>query len=124
MSLVVTFDLDDTLCSERDYVESGLRAAGDEIDRHARLHGSGEALWKEWLETRRPDVFQRLLSRLGLPEDDWLPLLRTVYREHMPKLHPRAGVSELLRELRVGGHRIALISDGAAGAQRLKWQSL
>ena len=121
---VVTFDLDDTLYSERDYVASGLRAAGDELDKRVGLQGSGEALWQAWCATGGREVFQTLLARVGLPDTQWLPLLQNVYRNHRPQLQLRPGVLDVISGLRKTGHLLALISDGSADAQRRKWQSL
>lgn len=122
---VYCFDLDDTLCSECDYVESGLRAAGAVLDPDAPgSAGAGEALVASWRATRRRDGFQQLLRERGLDEGAWLPRLVAAYRAHAPVLAPREGVRDLLEALLARGARLALLSDGEADAQRRKWAAL
>ncbi len=125
MPAVFCFDLDDTLISESDYVESGLRAAGGFLDREAP--GAEEAagwLVDLWRRERAGDVFQRLLSRRGLDADAWLPRLKQVYRDHAPVPRLRAGVAEVLSALTARGARLALLSDGYLDVQRRKWSAL
>ena len=123
---VVCFDLDDTLVSERDYVESGLRAAGDALD--ATLPGAvppaGTWLAELWRAEGARDGFQRLLRARGLDEATWLPWLAAHYRAHRPVLAPRPGAVGVLRELVAEGARLALVSDGYADVQRRKWECL
>jgi putative hydrolase of the HAD superfamily len=122
---VACFDLDDTLVSERDYVESGLRAAGDGLDREAPGEvAAGAWLVDLWRREAARDGFQRLLRARGLDEATWLPRLREWYRAHAPALEPRAGAAELVATLAGRGARLALVSDGHADVQRKKWASL
>jgi putative hydrolase of the HAD superfamily len=122
---VFCFDLDDTLFSEADYVEAGLRAAGREVDGVAAgASPSGEWLVELWRRTRAPDAFQRLLRAGGMAEGEWLPRLRAAYRAHVPTIRPRAGVVEALGGLCAEGARLALVSDGDLHVQRRKWEAL
>ncbi len=123
--LVVCFDLDDTLVSEREYVESGLRAAGAVLDRElAGGEPAGAWLVERWRRTGERDLFQQLLALRGAEAARWLPRLVAAYREHRPALAPRAGAVPALRALLAGGHRLALLSDGRVEVQRRKWEAL
>ena len=122
---VFCFDLDDTLISEEDYVESGLAAAGKLVD--ALAPGSetaGEYLVRLWREERSSEGFQRLLRERNLEPECWLPRLRQAYRDHVPVLCPRPGVIELLQIIVAGGGELALVSDGWLTVQRGKWSAL
>jgi putative hydrolase of the HAD superfamily len=122
---VFCFDLDDTLVSEQDYVESGLRAAGELVDAVApAAESAGTWLVRSWRHERAPDVFQRLLRDRRLDAEWWLPRLKQAYRDHEPVLRPRAGVTSLLAALLRCGARLALVSDGYLSVQRRKWAAL
>lgn len=122
---VFCFDLDDTLFSESDYVESGLRAAGALVDaRAAGGEPAGAWLVALWRRERARDVFQQLLRARGLDAEAWLERLREAYRAHQPELQPRAGVLETLGGLFDRGARLALVSDGDLEVQRRKWAAL
>ncbi|HZZ83185.1 MAG TPA: HAD family hydrolase [Anaeromyxobacteraceae bacterium] len=123
--LVVCFDLDDTLVSESDYVESGLHAVGALLDRE--LPGpepSGPWLVERWRRTRARDLFQRWLAERRADETRWLPRLVAAYREHRPVLAPRPGAVEALGAIVARGDRLALLSDGWLEVQRRKWEAL
>ncbi len=122
---VFCFDLDDTLVSECDYVEAGLRSAGALIDAAAPgAEPAGSWLVELWRRERPRDGFQRLLRERGLNPEAWLPRLQAAYRGHAPLLQPRAGVCEALTALVARGARLALVSDGYLDVQRRKWSSL
>jgi putative hydrolase of the HAD superfamily len=122
---VFCFDLDDTLVSESDYVESGLWAAGALVDAEAPgAEAAGEWLVAAWRRERPRDGFQQLLRRRRLDEAAWLPRLVQVYRAHAPALAPRRGVGEVLPALMARGARLALLSDGDLDVQRRKWTAL
>src|SRR3990172_9767939 len=99
MTTVFCFDLDDTLISEWDYVESGLRAAGAMVDLEAPAdEPAGTWLVALWRRERARDAFQRLIRERGL-EPAWLQRLKDAYRNHAPALEPRPGVAEILTAL-------------------------
>ena len=122
---VVCFDLDDTLISESDCVESGLGAAGDGLDAAVPCEfSSGAWLVALWRSERARDGFQRLLRERGLDESAWLPRLKALYRAHAPAPPLRHGAAELVAAIAGGGGRLALLSDGYADVQRAKWSAL
>lgn len=122
---VFCFDLDDTLISECEYVESGLRAVGRALDELSRVGSgaSGEWLVTEWRRARSRDLFQRRLAELGL-DPAWLPRLLDEYRRHEPVIRLREGAQDVLRALSRRGDGLALISDGLLGSQQAKWRAL
>ena len=122
---VFCFDLDDTLFSESDYVESGLRAAGALVDSDAPgPEPAGAWLVALWRRERARDAFQRLLLWRGLDAEVWLARLKEAYRAHQPEIQPRAGVLDALRALTDRGARLAIVSDGLLDVQRRKWAAL
>ncbi len=122
---VFCFDLDDTLVSESEYVESGLRAAGDLLDREkSGPESAAEWMVALWRRSRSSDIFQQVLARRGANPEIWLPRLKAAYREHRPVLSPRPGLLDVLGVIVSRGDRLALISDGHLGAQRRKWDAL
>jgi putative hydrolase of the HAD superfamily len=122
---VVCFDLDDTLVSECDYVESGLAAAGRGLDLAVPSRFDSAAwLVALWRKERARDGFQRLLAARGLDAHVWLPRLKRLYREHAPTLSLRGGAVELLQAIAVRGGKLALVTDGYASVQRAKWAAL
>lgn len=122
---VFCFDLDDTLVSEGDYVEEGLRCAGALVDADApAAEPAGAWLVELWRRERARDGFQRLLRARGLGLEEWLPRLQAAYRAHEPHLAPRERVVDVLAGLAARGARLALVSDGHLDVQRRKWASL
>jgi putative hydrolase of the HAD superfamily len=122
---VFCFDLDDTLLSEADYVESGLRAAGALVDAEdPGAQPAGTWLVELWRRERGRDVFQQLLRARGLEAERWLTRLREAYRAHQPRIEPRAGVLDALAGLLRRGASLALVTDGDLDVQRRKWEAL
>lgn len=122
---VFCFDLDDTLFSESDYVESGLRAAGALVDAEAPgAQPAGAWLVSLWRRERARDVFQQLLRERGLDAERWLARLKNAYRAHQPEIQPRAGVPDALGGLLRRGAKLALVTDGDLEVQRRKWAAL
>jgi putative hydrolase of the HAD superfamily len=120
------FDLDDTLFSEREYVESGFRAVAKVI---AEQSGGSPACYFEFMraaleENGRGRIFDDLLVRFSLsPEKFPIDALVMHYRQHDPLIKLYPGVSEMLRRLR-RTHRLAIVTDGMAAMQRRKVAAL
>jgi putative hydrolase of the HAD superfamily len=122
---VLVFDMDDTLYPERDYVHSGLRAAGALAERElgvANLATEAIALFESG---RRGDLFQQALRRLGRQVDETtIGALVAAYRNHRPTLHFFPDVEEVLRQFRRSGATLAVITDGHLPPQKLKADAL
>src|SRR3990172_2280014 len=120
MTTVFCFDLDDTLISEWDYVESGLRAAGAMVDLEAPAdEPAGTWLVALWRRERARDAFQRLIRERGL-EPAWLQRLKDAH----PPGARRGGGAEPPPPPPARGARLSLLSDGYLDVQRRKWAAL
>jgi putative hydrolase of the HAD superfamily len=121
----VIFDLDDTLYSERAYVESGMRAVARWV--HGRLKLPAEETFRElkqlFDEGTRGNLFDRRLEMRGIAPDDRVPAMVEVYRRHEPDIRPFAGVRRLLETLR-GRFQLGLVSDGYLEVQKRKLAAL
>ena len=112
----VIFDLDDTLCDEREYVRSGFRAVGEVL-------GQPEAADRLYalFEEGQPAI-DAYLAECGM-EEKKEECLRA-YREHLPEIRLRDGAEELLKELRAKGIRTGILTDGRPEGQRAKIKAL
>jgi len=117
---VVVFDLDDTLFPERDYVRSGLAAAGEWVWRAYGRADFAETAWALFAAGVRGRLFDAALERLGLPADPAaIAALVDVYRHHRPAITLFADADRALRAL-AGRARLAIVSDGPLASQKRK----
>jgi len=121
----VVFDLDDTLYAERDYVLSGYGAVSEYLsDDPARAARMRMWLWERFLGGRAGGAFDALNENFSLGlEARQIAELVEVYRNHSPRIAPRAGIPRLLEKLHRGS-RLGIISDGFLPAQKLKLDAL
>ncbi len=121
---VVVFDLDDTLYLERDYVRSGFQAVGAWLlERGAP--GFFDVAWRLFERGIRGTIFDRALGQVGLPATpERVAELVQVYRDHTPTLTLADDVDRVFHELRQGGRRLALLTDGYLEVQRRKVAAL
>ena len=66
MATVITFDLDDTLYLERDFVRSGFVAADGWVRDRFAVAGFFDRAWALFEAGRRGDIFDRALSALHI----------------------------------------------------------
>lgn len=111
----VIFDLDDTLYSEKEYVQSGFKAVSDFLG-----GGYEKKLWT-YFKSGCPAV-DNLLSELGRETEH--DSVMEVYRRHKPDIHLYSGVKELLEKLKTSGKKIGIITDGRPEGQRNKIEAL
>lgn len=122
MVRAVIFDLDDTLISERQYIESGYqhiskllskRLDKDEKELNRLLVG----LFNE----NSKNVFNRLLDQLGVTytKDNIIELVDE-YRNHLPNIEFFDDVLPCLEFLKGKGIKIGIVTDGYSNAQRQK----
>lgn len=120
---VVVFDLDDTLCLERDFAESGFRALAGHFGE--RVGGERFALECSDLlaQGARGNIFDLSLSRCGIDSTpELIKALVSHYRSHSPEIAFCEDVSRFFargREMQTG-----LITDGPKAAQWAKIRSL
>jgi putative hydrolase of the HAD superfamily len=124
MSWVVTFDLDDTLYLERDFVRSGFAAVGAWLATERGVRGFEACAWRLFEAGRRGDIFDRALPRLGVaPDGALIRRLVRVYREHLPAIALEPAAADLLARLS-GRCRLAVLTDGYHDTQRRKIAAL
>jgi putative hydrolase of the HAD superfamily len=121
----VVFDLDDTLFPEREFVLSGLRAAGDWLRSQVDCPVDPARRLQELFDSgRRERLFDHLLAEWGCPDAErLLPGMVACYREHPAaiKLYPDA--QRAIDRWR-GLFRLGVITDGPLAAQRGKLEAL
>jgi putative hydrolase of the HAD superfamily len=123
----VLFDLDDTLYSERQFVDGGFAAVAAFLaDRFDRPATQLVARLRELHDLDgRGRLFDTLVAELGVAgEPDLVPACLLVYRTHPTRLTPFTGVIGLLDRLRAAGVRTGVISDGNAAVQSRKLAGL
>lgn len=125
MSLVLIFDLDDTLYDERSYVESGLRAVA--------AFGETEFGWPKAASFRfmrrlldeegRGAIFDRWLGAHGVKSKALVRRCVGIYRGHAPSLRLNASAARLLPKL-AQQFPLYLVTDGNKYVQRRKVAAL
>lgn len=116
----VVFDLDDTLYLERDYVRSGFAHVGALVEQRFGARGFADRAWRLFLEGQRGDIFNRVLTHLGIaPEPGVIEELVDAYRNHVPRIALAEDAIDCLDALQ-SKYVLALITDGSAAAQRNK----
>ncbi len=122
---IIVFDLDDTLCPEREFVKSGFRAVADWLLKT----GVGKQdffsdMWQLFCGGTHERVFNRVLDNASIEYDnDLIQRLIDVYRTHMPavKLYPDAALILDYYHARV---KLGLLSDGYLVSQKNKFKTL
>ncbi|MDP1417449.1 HAD-IA family hydrolase [Peribacillus simplex] len=122
MIRAVVFDLDDTLISEKKYIESGYqyisKILSDRYDKDAQE--LNQLLFKLFNESPQ-NVFNRILDKMGISytKNDILEMVEE-YRGHLPDIRFFDDVLPCLKELKKKNIKIGVITDGYANAQRQK----
>jgi len=126
MVKAVIFDLDDTLISEKQYIESGYRHISKVLSQ--RLNKREDELYQlllKLLEESPANVFNRLFDKLDITytKDNIIELVNE-YRNHFPNIEFFPDVLPCLKKLRERGIKIGIITDGYANAQRQKLKAV
>ena len=122
--VVVTFDLDDTLYLERDFVRSGFRAAGVWFEQATGIAGLEQRCLEAFSIGQRERIFDTVLEQLSWPKDEsMIGRLVDVYRYHVPVIELAPDAHEYLQR-RSPHRRWALLSDGTARTQQSKARAL
>ena len=121
----IIFDLDDTLYRRADFVHSGFAAVARYAAATWRLDGARVlgTLVAAHRDHRQGREFQAVCDEHRLPQSA-VPALISVFRTHQPSIALDPGVVSMLRELRAGGWRLAVLTNGAPSVQRLKASAL
>jgi len=114
---VVTFDLDDTLCLEVDFLKSAYQEIANYLDK-----SQNEQLYQSMLKDyfNHKNVFEELTLKYNV---EFTSLLR-IYRTHQPKLQLKQDVETLILKLKSLSIPLGIISDGRSVPQRNKIQAL
>jgi putative hydrolase of the HAD superfamily len=123
---MLVFDLDDTLYSELEFVQSGFAAV------HARLlaldypeQPYAQTFWDVFEVQGSGRVFNAGLDALQCRySPELIGKLVHTYRHHDPTISPRSGIPELLEAAVAAGFRLGIITDGAPAIQPGKLQAL
>ena len=123
-SLVIVFDLDDTLYPEAEYVLSGFSAVGAWLLEHQRVNGFTPAAEKRFRAGTRGNIFDLALRDLDRADLALLvPQLVEVYRAHKPSLRLHPDADWALGHFRSIA-RTGIITDGYLQVQRNKVEAL
>jgi len=126
MIKAVIFDLDDTLISERDYINSGFKYIAQLLSEKSSKSTDDLYSMLQNLFISSPDkVFNRLLDCLNIvyTEDDIMELVHA-YRNHNPKIHLLEDVVPCIDWLRRNGFKLGIITDGYFESQYKKLQAI
>lgn len=121
----IVFDLDDTLCSERDFAFSGFAAVSDWLAERWTCPFDAEKRMQALFETdSRRTIFNQILREAGCPGDqEMVPAMIECYRNHMPAIELHRDADRAIRRWR-GAFFLALISDGPLNMQEQKVKAL
>ena len=115
----VIFDLDDTLYSEKEYVNSGCKEVSKLFPEIPDIY---KKLWNSF--ERGKSVFDAVLIDAGIYSDELKNLCLEIYRKHVPSIEPYDGMRDLIAELKRRKVKIGIITDGRPEGQRNKIQAL
>lgn len=116
----VVFDIDDTLYLERDYVRSGIRAAGAWVRSELGRDDFAERAWLVFEAGVRGRIFDEALSACGVrPTPELVSELVAVYRSHHPDIQMLDDAERCLERLR-SRVNLAVVTDGPIDSQRAK----
>ena len=113
------FDLDDTLYSEKAYVQSGYKAIATAFP---EIENAYEKLWNAFLRGEQA-IDQVLLAENQHTRENKDKCLQ-IYRFHTPNIQLYDGVYEMLERLKGSGVKLGLITDGRSEGQREKIKAL
>jgi putative hydrolase of the HAD superfamily len=122
----VVFDIDDTLYLERDYVRSGLRAAGVWAGRALGVTGLADQAWRAFESGVRGNIFDVALANCGCEVTaEAITQLVACYREHVPDIKLLDDARTCLDLLNVSAEIVvAVVTDGPLASQQAKARSL
>lgn len=116
----VAFDLDDTIFYERDYVISGFNQIDKYIENNFGYKNSSYKLL-HYFKNRDSNPIRSLCKELGI---DIKNELVKIIRESTPKIKTRPGIKSLMKDLKLNGFEIGIITNGRSKTQRLKIKAL
>lgn len=126
MVKAVIFDLDDTLISERQYIESGFRHIAKILS--SRLGKDEEIAFQlllQLLGENPKNVFNRFLDKIGVScSEKFIRELVEEYRSHVPTIDLFDDVLLCLEFLRKKEIKLGIITDGHSTGQKQKLNAI
>lgn len=126
MIKAIVFDLDDTLISENEYIQSGFRHVSKKIFRE--FNKTENQIYNDLLKLFQQDasyVFNRLYEKYEFDYDEKsIKNMISMYRNHIPDISLYQDVYPCLLNLKSKGIKIGMITDGYAITQKNKIESL
>lgn len=119
---VVVFDLDDTLYSEADYVDSGVRHVCAQINSLLGIDCYA-VVQTQRLQNAKLDWLSLVCELAGLKPSVKESLL-WMYRLHLPDINLTENCSVSLEKIKSAALAVAVLTDGRSVTQRLKLGSL
>jgi len=122
MKKAVIFDLDDTLISELQYIESGYRYIAEYLSEELEISGASifNLLINLFRESSK-NVFNRLYDYVGLSYDESkIRSLVNLYRDHNPNINFFEDVIPFINTLKLNRIKTGIITDGYKVSQRKK----
>jgi putative hydrolase of the HAD superfamily len=123
----IIFDLDDTLYLERDYIKSGFKAVGNELQGTSGYNNIDffHFLWQLFLNGTRGNTFNLLIEQYPfLKKYVSVNDLISVYRSHKPDIKLLTGAYLAITKLKHKGFKLGVISDGPIVSQQAKVKAL
>lgn len=122
----IIFDLDDTLISERKYIESGYRHVSNLLaDKVNRDSNKIYQLLANLFNISPKNVFNRLFDETGTCyTKETISKLVHQYREHRPDISFFDDVIPCVNKLMAEGIKIGIITDGFAVSQNQKLKAV
>ncbi|MDP2676867.1 MAG: HAD family hydrolase [bacterium] len=122
---ILSFDLDDTLYDERDFIKSGFSTVAAHMQ---KSHGADAERFCQGLQDilikyGRGKIFDRILQEYNMYSPELVKELVDVYRSHAPTLSLREGAGSFLEYIKKN-YKLALITDGIASVQKNKVRAL
>lgn len=119
---IIVFDLDDTLISEKEYINSGFNIISKKIAEDYNLNCEKiKQKMDELFNLSSVNLFNRLLDYYNIEYNlDYIKALITTYRNHIPTIKLYSDAYEILEFLSQNNYRLGIITDGYKEAQKNK----
>lgn len=123
---VIIFDLDDTLISERDYIESGFNVVAKKIAKDFFLKEEClKVKMNSLLKESSEKIFNRTLEFFCIKyEPEYIKILIELYRNHFPTIKLYDDAKEVIEYLYKNDFFLGIITDGYKESQRKKIEAL
>lgn len=126
MIKAVVFDLDDTLISEYEYIQSGFRVIANFLSEKYQLSSEDAfSILMNLFQENPKNVFNRMLEfyQIKYTMEDIKELI-FLYRNHLPNISLYDDAKFILEHLSERNLKLGLITDGYKETQRNKLESL